>query len=116
MLFLSALAAPERRHPAGSARVTPPAIRAMISIGITLLIVFMIFYTLVSDTGLAKAIDPQCPFAVNPAKGCPGPITGLFIVNTIFDIVLAAAVLCTFGAFALRLHYLMRPRRKRTMA
>jgi hypothetical protein len=116
MLFFSALAVREQRNPDRSDPGTTPAIRAMISIGITLLIVFMIFYTLVSDTGLAKAIDPQCPFAVNPAKGCPGPITGLFIVNTIFDIVLAAAVLCTLGAFALRLHYLMRPVRKRTMA
>jgi hypothetical protein len=70
----------------------------------------------VSAPGLAKAIDPQCPFAINPASGCPGPITGLFIVNTIFNIVLAIAVLCTLGAFTLRFHYLLRPVRKRTMS
>src|SRR3989442_2323411 len=114
MVFFSALALREQRNPDRSDPGTTPAIRALISVGITMLIVFMFFYTFVSDTGLAKAIDPQCPFAVNPAKGCPGPITGLFIVNTIFDVVLAAAVLCTLGAFALRFPYLMRPVRKRT--
>src|SRR5260221_520104 len=78
--------------------------------------VVMLFDTFVSAPGLAKAIDPQCPFAINPARGCPGPITGLFIVNTIFNIVLAIAVLCTLGAFTLRFHYLLRPVRKRTMS
>ena len=116
MLFFSALAQREQRDPDRSDPGTTPAIRAMISIGITLLIVFMLFYTFVSAPGLAKAIDPQCPFAINPARGCPGPITGLFIVNTIFNIVLAIAVLCTLGAFTLRFHYLLRPVRKRTMS
>jgi hypothetical protein len=100
MAFFSTLALREQRNPDRSDLGTTPAIRAMISIGITFLVVFMLFYIFVSPTSLASSIGPN----------------GLTIVNTIFNIFLGIAVLCTLGAFALRLHYLMRPVRKRTMS
>ncbi len=99
MAFFSVLALGEQRNPDRSDLGTTRAIRVMISIGITFLIVFMLFYTLVSPVSLASFMGPH----------------GLAIVNTIFNVFLGIAVFCTLGAFALRLHYLMRPVRKRTM-
>ncbi len=116
MVFFSVLARGEQRNPDRSDPGTTPLIRALISIGITMLIVFMLFYTFVSDRGLAYKVYPQCPLAINAAKGCPGPLTGLLIVDTIYNIFLAIAIFCTLGAFALRLHYLLRPVRKSTMS
>ncbi|HEV2581909.1 MAG TPA: hypothetical protein VGT44_13730, partial [Ktedonobacteraceae bacterium] len=116
MLFFSALAYQEQRNPDRRDLGTTPAIRALIWVGLTMLAAFLLFYTFFSDTQLAAQIYPQCPIAINAAKGCPGPITGLFIVRTIFNTFLGIAIFCTLGAFALRLHYLMRPVRKRTMS
>ncbi len=116
LVFFSVLAMREQRNPDRRDPGTTPAIRTMITVGIAMIIVFLIYYTFVSDTGLATLIDPQCPVAIDPAKGCPGPITGLFIVRTILNIYLVIAILLTLGAFALRLHYLMRPVRGRTMS
>lgn len=116
MLFFSALAIREQRNPDRGDPGSTPAIRLMLTVGSVMLVVFLLFYTFVADTQLAKMIDPQCPVAINPTHGCPGPITGLFIVDTIFNVFLAITVLCMLGAFALRLHYLMRPVRKRTMS
>jgi hypothetical protein len=116
MVFYSILALREQRNPDRSDLGTTPAIRTMITVGIVLLIAFMILYTFVSDQTLAAMVYPQCPTAINAAKGCPGPVTGLFIVDTVLNVVLAIAIFCTLGAFALRLHYLMRPVRKRTMS
>ncbi len=116
MLFFSALARMEQINPDRRDPGTTPAIRAMIAVGATMLVAFMLFFTFVSDTSLAAQIYPQCPTAINAAKGCPGPVTGLFIVRIIYNTFLAVAILFTLGAFALRLHYLMRPVRKRTMS
>ena len=116
MVFYSLLALRELRNPDRSDPGTTPAIRIMITVGIVLLIAFMIMYTFVSDKTLAAMVYPQCPTAINAAKGCPGPITGLLIVDTILNVILSIAIFCTLGAFALRLHYLMRPVRKRTMS
>lgn len=116
MLFFSVLARMEQRNPDRRDPGTTPAMRAMIAVGATMLVAFMLFYTFVSDTSLAAQIYPQCPTAINAAKGCPGPVTGLFIVRIIYITFLAVAILFTLGAFALRLHYLMRPVRKRTMS
>ena len=116
LVFYSVLARNEQRNPDRRDPGTTPAIRAMIAVGGTMLFAFMIFYTFVNNQQLASKIYPQCPYAVDPTHGCPGPITGLFIVNTIFNTFLGIAILCTLGAFALRLHYLMRPVRKRTMS
>jgi len=116
MVFFSALAAREQRNPDRRDPGTTPAIRLMLTIGSVMLIVFLLFYTFVSDTQLAKMIDPACPIGIDPKHGCTSPITGLFIVDTIFNVFLAIIIFCMLGAFALRLHYLMRPVRKRTMS
>jgi hypothetical protein len=116
MVFYGTLAMRELRDPDRRDLGSTPAIRAMLVTGCVLLFVFIIFYTFVSDTSLAAAIYPQCPTTINAAKGCPGPITGLFISRTIFNVILGIAIVCALGAFALRLHYLMRPVRKRSMS
>ena len=116
MVFYSLLAIREQRNPDRSDPGSTTAIRVMITVGSVLLIAFMIFYTFVTDRTLGSMIYPQCPDTVNAAKGCPGPFTGLTIADTILNFILSIAIFCTLGAFALRLHYLMRPVRKRTMS
>ncbi len=97
MTFFSVLAQREQRNPDRSDPGTTPAVRAMISIGIAFLIVFMLFYTLVNPQSLTS-------------------IASLAVVNTIINVFLGIAVFCTLGAFTLRFHYLLRPVRKRTMS
>jgi len=99
LVFFSILAVREQRNPDRSDAGTTPAVKAMISIGITFLIVYMLFYMLVS------------PISFATSRGL-----SLAAVNTIFNTFLGIAVLCTLGAFALRFHYLLRPVRKRTMS
>src|SRR5215471_18243026 len=115
MAFYGTLARCEQSNPDRRDLGTTFAVRLMLIIAIILLSLFTLFITFVSDRGLAYVVYPQCPLAIDPAHGCPGPITGLFIVDTILNIILGAAIFLTLGAFALRLHYLMRPVRKRTM-
>ncbi len=103
-IFYSILALGELRNPDRSDRGTTPAIRILIAIGAILLAAFMIFYTWVSDQGLAYQLFPG------------NPTTGQLIVDTVLNCILGIAIFCVLGAFALRLHYLMRPVRKRTMA
>jgi hypothetical protein len=113
-LFYGVLAAREQSNPDRRDPGTTPAIRALITIGTVTLIVFMLLFAFVSPDGLAKVIMPgSCAVAIN--KGC-SIFTGLFIVNTVYNFILAVAIFCTLGAFALRLHYLMRPVRKNTMS
>jgi hypothetical protein len=69
-----------------------------------ILIIFMVGYTLVNDNGLAYRINPQAGAQVQ------------LIIDLVLYVVLGAAILLILGAFGLRLHYLMRPVRKRTMA
>ncbi|HZU68278.1 MAG TPA: hypothetical protein VFA09_13465 [Ktedonobacteraceae bacterium] len=116
MVFYSMLALRELRNPDRSDPGTTRTIRTLLIVGSVLLVAFMFFYTFVTDQSLAPMIYPQCPYAINAAKGCPGPFTGLAIIDTILNVILGAAIFCTLGAFALRLHYLMRPVRKRTMS
>jgi hypothetical protein len=97
MAFFSVLALGEQRNPDRSDPGTTRAVRAMISIGIVLLIVFMLFYTLVNPQNLTS-------------------IASLAVINTIINIFLGLAIFCSLGAFALRFHYLIRPVRKRTMS
>jgi hypothetical protein len=99
MAFFGALALREQRNPDRSDPGTTPAIRAMISIGTTLLIIFMVFYIFVSPQNLASTLH------VSPA-----------VVNAILNTFLGIAIFCTLGAFLLRFHYLIRPVRKRTMS
>ena len=115
MVFYGTLARGEQSNPDRRDLGTTFSVRLMLIIATILLLLFTLFITLISDRGLAYIVYPQCPLDINPAHGCPGPITGLFIVDTIINIILGVAVFLTLGAFALRLHYLMRPVRKRTM-
>lgn len=113
-LFYGVLASREQNNPDRRDLGTTRTIRALITIGTVTLILFMLLFAFVSPDGLAKVIMPgNCALAVN--KGC-SIVTGLFIVNTIYNLILIVAIFCTLGAFALRLHYLMRPVRKNTMS
>ena len=104
MLFYSVLAMREQVNPDRSDRGTTPAIRGMLIASIMLLLIFMVAYTLVNDNGLAYMIDSTNGAQVQ------------LVIDTIIDCVLGLAFFMGLGAFALRLHYLMRPVRKRTMA
>src|SRR6266568_3520271 len=99
LTFFSVLALREQRNPDRSDLGTTPAIRNMISVGTVFLIVFMLFYTLVSPQSFASSHG-----------------LSLAVVNTIVNVFLGVAVFCMLGAFALRFHYLLRPVRKRTMS
>jgi hypothetical protein len=99
LVFFSILALREQRNPDRSDAGTTPAVRAMISFGITFLIVFMLFYML-----------------VNPQSFASSHGLSLAAVNTIYNVFLGIAIFCALGAFALRFHYLLRPVRKRTMS
>jgi hypothetical protein len=104
MIFYSVLAIREQSNPDRSDRGTTPAIRGMLIASIMLLLIFMVAYTLVNDNGLAYIIDPS--------NGGQAQL----VIDTIIDCILGLAFFMGLGAFALRLHYLMRPVRKRTMA
>ncbi|GAC1614907.1 MAG: hypothetical protein NVS4B7_07270 [Ktedonobacteraceae bacterium] len=103
MVFYGTLAIREQRNPDRRDPGTTPLIRGMLIAAILLLIAFMIAFTLVDPQGLAHSIDPA---AAGQTQG---------IVNSVINVVLGLAFFLTLGAFALRLHYLMRPVRKRTM-
>jgi hypothetical protein len=103
MIFYSQLAMREQRNPDRRDLGTTPAIRWMIILGSLLLVIFMVFYTYVDIAGLGTQLFPDRPFF------------GDRLVTLCAGIVLTASIMMTAGAFALRLHYLMRPVRKRTM-
>lgn len=103
-IFYSVLAMREQRNPDRRDLGTTPIIRWMIIIGSVLLVAFLIFYTYVSDQGLAYQLFPGHPFR------------GQKTIDLILSVILSFAIFLTLGAFALRLHYLMRPVRKRTMS
>lgn len=104
MVFYSTLAKQELRNPDRRDLGTTPAIRWMIVGSVMLLILFMVFYTYTTDSGLGAQLAPDRPFF------------GQKLVDLFVGMILGAAILLAAGAFALRLHYLMRPVRKRTMA
>jgi hypothetical protein len=114
-VFYGSLALREQRNPDRSDLGTTPAIRLLIALATLLLLAYMFFTMFVDPNALAAQINPACATAINPARGC-GVITGLFVVNAIEGTLLGVAVCAILGAFALRLHYLMRPVRKRVMA
>jgi hypothetical protein len=76
----------------------------MIIAGTIMVVVFLVALTYISDTGMAHLLFPD-----NQALG-------VRIVNLVVGSFLGIAVLLTALAFMLRLHYLMRPVRKKTMA
>lgn len=104
MVFYSQLAIREMKNPDRRDPGTTPAIRWMIIAAVFLLIVFMLFYTLFDINGLGYGLVAGRPFL------------GQKITNTASAVVLGLALILVLGAFALRLHYLMRPVRKRTMS
>jgi hypothetical protein len=105
LIFYSQLAIREQQNPDRRDPGTTPGIRFMIIAACVLLVVFLIFYTLVSDQGLAYRFtsDPVQAYWIQK------------IIDYILATILGIAIMLTLGAFALRLHYLMRPVRKRTM-
>ena len=103
-MFYGVLAMREQRNPDRRDMGTTPLIRWMIIVAAVLLMAFIIFYTLVSDQGLAQAVSSG------------NATTGQLVIDSILNAILAIAIFCTLGAFALRLHYLMRPVRKNTMS
>jgi hypothetical protein len=104
MVFYSVLALRERDNPDRRDLGTTPATRGMLIAASMIFILFMVGYTLVNDNGLSYAIN-----AGNPAQA-------QMIIDVFLYVLLGAAIFLTLGAFALRLHYLMRPVRKRTMS
>lgn len=102
--FYGSLAIREQRDPDRRDPGTTPGVRLLIALGAIMLLVFMLLFAFVSPDGLARAISPKDPNAA------------LFWVNTVYNLFLIVAIICTIGAFALRLHYLMRPVRKNTMS
>ena len=103
-LFYGSLAIKEQSNPDRRDLGTTPAIRWMIALSALMLIVFMIFFAFVSPDGLARVISPKDPNAA------------LLWVNTFYNLFLIVAIILALGAFALRLHYLMRPVRSKTMS
>ncbi|GLV59900.1 hypothetical protein KDH_67240 [Dictyobacter sp. S3.2.2.5] len=89
-VFYSVLAMGERRNPDRRDLGTTPAIRIMLIISSLLLIFFVYCYN------------------YNPLPAS--------VQSVVLNIVLGVSVFLALGAFALRLHYLMRPARKNTMA
>lgn len=112
-MFYSVLAVKEQTNPDRRDPGTTPVIRGLITVGTVMLVAFMLFFAFVSPDGLAKLVDPSCPTAITATCNWS---TGLFWVNTVYNLFLVGAIFCTLGAFALRLHYLMRPTRKNTMS
>jgi hypothetical protein len=104
MIFYSVLALREMRNPDRRDLGTTPAIRWMIIGSILLLILFLFAYNKTSDLTLGQNLIPGRPFM------------GYKLVQLLISVILGAAIFMALGAFALRLHYLMRPVRKRTMS
>jgi hypothetical protein len=104
MIFYSVLALREMRNPDRRDLGTTPAIRWMIIGSILLLILFLFAYNKTGDLTLGQSLIPGHPFM------------GYKLVQLLVSIILGAAIFMALGAFALRLHYLMRPIRKRTMS
>src|SRR5260370_13134204 len=104
MVFYSVLALREMRNPDRRDLGTTPAIRWMIIGSILLLILFLFAYNRTGDLALGQQLIPKRPFM------------GYKLVQLLVSTILGAAIFMALGAFALRLHYLMRPVRKRTMS
>ena len=104
MILYSVLALREMRNPDRRDLGTTPAVRWMIIGSILLLILFLFAYNKTGDLTLGQNLIPGHPFI------------GYKLVQLLVSIILGSAIFMALGAFALRLHYLMRPIRKRTMS
>ncbi|HTK11988.1 MAG TPA: hypothetical protein VL485_32750 [Ktedonobacteraceae bacterium] len=103
MVFYSVLAIREQRNPDRRDLGTTPSIRYMLIGGIMLLILALLLYTLFDNQAFGAQLFPAHPFV------------GFRLLNLIDGLILGAAIFLSIAALALRLHYLMRPVRKRTM-
>lgn len=104
MVFYGTLAQRELRNPDRRDMGTTPAMRIMLIVATLLLVIFMIAYAYVSTAGLAQQIAPNNAFWVQK------------VIELVVGAILGLAIVLALGVFMLRLHYLMRPVRKRTMA
>ncbi|MGH2482188.1 MAG: hypothetical protein ACRDHW_21265, partial [Ktedonobacteraceae bacterium] len=111
-MFYAGLAIREQKDPDRRDLGFSPGVRALLTIGTSMLVIFMLAFAFVSPHGLAPLLNPTCPMAA--LHHC-NVFTGLFWANTLYNTFLAIAVIMLLAAFALRLHYLMRPTRKTTM-
>jgi hypothetical protein len=103
-VFYSVLAQHELTNPDRRDLGTTPLIRWMIISSILLLIVFLFIYNANGFDALGNSL-----FASNP-------LLAFKFSQVLLSLLLGMAVILALGAFALRLHYLMRPIRKKTMS
>ncbi|GHO50141.1 hypothetical protein [Ktedonospora formicarum] len=106
MLFYSVLAFRERNNADRRDLGTTPLIRGMIIAASLMVVLFLVAYSMVNDHGLALKLV---------GGNTKNLDAGLRWVNLGVGIFLGAAIYLTTAALALRLHYLMRPSRQRTM-
>jgi len=104
MAFYGNLALGELRNPDRRDLGTTPAIRWMIIGSILLLMLFLFIYKANGFAAVSSSIFPHNPFYA------------FKLSQLIISVLLGIAVIMGLGAFALRLHYLMRPIRKKTMS
>ena len=104
MAFYGNLALGELRNPDRRDLGTTPAIRWMIIGSILLLMLFLFIYKANGFATVSSSIFPHNPFYA------------FKLSQLIISVLLGIAVIMGLGAFALRLHYLMRPIRKKTMS
>src|SRR5579859_17020 len=104
MAFYGVLALGEMSNPDRRDLGTTPAIRWMIVVSILLLVLFLFIYNANGFATISSNIFPHNPFYA------------FKLSQLIVSILLGIAVIMSLGAFALRLHYLMRPTRKKTMS
>jgi hypothetical protein len=103
MILFGVLALRERGNSDRRDLGTTPGIRRMTVGSILLLVVFMIFYSYSYNEGAWQGFFPGHPY------------WGYKLLQAVVSVILGAAVLLALGAFVLRLHYWMRPIRKRVM-
>ena len=103
MVLYGSLALGELRNPDRRDLGTTPAIRWMIIGSILLLILFIVIYNANGFAAISSNIFPHNPFMA------------FKLSQLIVSVLLGIAIIMAAGAFALRLHYLMRPIRKKTM-
>jgi hypothetical protein len=104
MVFYGSLALGELRNPDRRDLGTTPAIRWMIIGSILLLMLFLFIHTANGFATVSSNIFPHNPFYA------------FKLSQLIISVILGIATIMALGAFALRLHYLMRPIRKKTMS
>lgn len=103
MVFYGVLALREQTNPDRRDLGTTPTIRWMLTASSLLLAVFLVFYTYFYNAEFGTTFFAGHPF------------WGYKLIQLLIGIVLGTAVLLALGALLLRLHYLMRPIRKRVM-